>query len=174
MAGIDAGGDFEEARLPAFAFPAMRGVGVHREAFVPAANLDQHVEVVGAHRRGARVDFMAEEDAERFGMLADLGRLLDEPVLSFFEEVIVAALPESPRITGGELPTEGHAPEHWDDLHVKLSAEIEQANDVILRPLLDFISGLLGDVGGDKRPDRGADSPERGVNPGWPMCGDAI
>src|ERR1035437_10333120 len=135
MAGINAGGDFEEARLPAFAFPAMRGVGVHREAFVSAANLDQHVEVIGAHGRSAGMNFMTQEDAERLGLLADLGRLLDEPVLSFFEEVVVAALPESPRITGGEFPAERHAPEHRDDLHVELSAKVEKAHDIILTPL---------------------------------------
>src|ERR1035441_97535 len=165
MAGVNARRDFQEARLPVFAFPAMRRVGVHREAFVPAANLDQHVEVVGAHGRSARMDFMGEEDPERFGLLANPGGLLDEAVLSFFEEVEVAALPEAPGIARRELPAKGHAPEHGDDLYAELSAEIKQVQDVILRPLLDFLGGLLRHIAGDERPDGWAARPGGGVDP---------
>ena len=120
------------------------------------------------------MNFVAEEDAERLGLLADPGRLLDEAVLSFFEEVEVAALPESPRITGGELPAEGHAPKHRDDLDPEFGAQIQQPQDVILGPLLDFVRRLLRHIGGDERPDGRAAGPGGGVDPERAVRGDAV
>ena len=120
------------------------------------------------------MDFVAEEDAERFGVLADLGGLLDEALLSFLEEVVIAALPESPRIARGQFPAERHAPEHRHDLDAQFSAEIEQPQDVILRPLLDFLGGLLRHVAGDERPDGRAAGPGGGVDPEGAVRGNAV
>src|ERR1035438_1224326 len=120
------------------------------------------------------MNLMPQEDAERFGLLANLGGFLDEAVLSFLEEVEVAAFPESPRITRRHFPSEGHAPEHRHDLDPEFSAEIKQPQDVILGPFLDFLGRLLRHVAGDERPDRRAARPGGCMDPEGTVSGDAI
>ena len=71
-------------------------------------------------------------------MLAKLGGLLDKPVLAFLEEIVIAARPEAPRITGRQFPAKSRAPKHRHDFDAQLGAQIEQAQQIILGPLLNF------------------------------------
>jgi hypothetical protein len=51
------------------------------------------------------MDFMGEEDPERFGLLANPGGLLDEAVLSFLEEVVIAVASSQPKATPQNMGT---------------------------------------------------------------------
>ena len=50
----------------------MRGIGVDGQTFVTVADVDEHVEIVGTHRRRARVDFVTKKNAKRLRVLAQL------------------------------------------------------------------------------------------------------
>ena len=63
------------------------------------------------------MNFVAEFDAELFGVSANLGGFGDESVLSFFQKIEVATCPEAPRVPGCQFPTEGDTPEHGERLH---------------------------------------------------------
>jgi len=165
VAGIDAGGHFQKPRLPAFALPAMRRVGVDRQAGVAGANLDQQVEIIRAHGARAGMNLMRQIHAQGPGMLADFGRLLDEPLLAFLEQVVIAALPEPPRVAGGQFPAKRHAPEHGHNLHSQLRAQIQQPQNIILRPFLDALGRLPGHVAGNERANGRTARPRRRMHP---------
>ena len=120
LGGPDAAAHLQEARFPGLAFPAMRGVGVDAERSVAVADLDEHVEVVSRAGGGAGMDFVAQLQAQAVGMLAQLGRLLDEALLTFLDQIKAGTTPEAPRVTTGQLPSKGHAPEHGHGLHAKI------------------------------------------------------
>src|SRR6266545_658632 len=125
VTGINAGSDVQKTRLPVFPFPAVRRIGIDSESRVAVANFHEQVEVVGAHRGRARMDFMAKIETKFLGMLAQSGGFFHETILAFLDKVIIAAGPEAPGITGGQFPAECRAPEHRNDLHTKLSAQIQ-------------------------------------------------
>ena len=122
MASVNARSDFQETRLPGFAFPAVRGIGINGQAFVVVADFDEHIEVIGAHGRGAGMDFVSQENAKRAGVLAHRSGLFHEALLAFLDQVIISALPETPGITGGQFPSVGYAPEHRNHFHTELCA----------------------------------------------------
>src|SRR6266540_6702789 len=72
VAGVNAVGHLAEARLPILAFPAVRRIRVHSHHLVAVANLDQQVEIIGAHRRRAGMDFVAQVEAQLAGVRAQL------------------------------------------------------------------------------------------------------
>ena len=145
VAGVNAvaHGGVGEARFPVFAFPAVRRVGVDAEAFVAVANLNEPAELLRAHRGGAGVDFVCETDAEAVGVCANLGRLFNETLLTGLDEVEARPSPETPRIAGGQFPAVGDAPKHRQNLQAQLGAQIHQAQDVRLVPLLEFLRALV-------------------------------
>lgn len=107
-------------------------------------------------------------------MLAQLLGLLDETVLAFLEQVVVAAFPKTPGVAGGEFPTEGDAPEHGDDLHTEAGAEVHEPEEIIFRPVFDLLDGFAGDLGGNKGANAGAAGPGTGVDPERAMRGHAV
>jgi len=48
-------------------------IGVDAKGFVAVTDFDQKIEIVGAHRPRAGVDFVAEIDPEGVGALAEFG-----------------------------------------------------------------------------------------------------
>ncbi len=174
VGGIDAGTHLEETRFPALTFPAMAGVGIHPEALVPVADLHQHVEVIRTHGARARMDLVGEDDPAGIRLGADLRGLLHEPLLTFLDQVEVVTLPESPRIPAGDLPSEGDAPEGREDLDAELDRQVEQLDQVVLRPGLDLDRRFLRHVGRNERPDARAARPGGGVNPGGAVAGNAV
>ena len=59
VAGVNAGADLQESRLPAFALPAVRRIGIDGKGFVSVTDVHERVEVVGAHRGRAGVNLVA-------------------------------------------------------------------------------------------------------------------
>ncbi len=139
VSGPDAVADGKKPFLPAFTFPTVGWIGVHAEAFVTVTNVHEHLEIIGTHCCGARMNFMAQLDAEFVGVFAELGRLLDEPFLTLFEQIEVTTGPETPRVTSGQLPAECDAPEHGHDFDIQLGHEVHEFEQVVLVPLLDLV-----------------------------------
>ena len=131
--------DFEKALFPRFAFPAMRRIGIHAQRLVAVANLHERKKVIGRGSRGAGVNLVAKLDPELAGVVADLPRFLHETLLPFLEQIISRPRPKSPRIPGRQFPAESDAPKHRHDLDLQFGEEIQQAQDVLLRPRFDLV-----------------------------------
>src|SRR3954462_785123 len=85
VAAVNARADFEEARFPIFAFPAVARVGIHAEAFVAVARIDEHEEIIGGHGGGAGMNFVRENEAAFVGFLAERRGHFHEAFLSFLD-----------------------------------------------------------------------------------------
>lgn len=134
-----------EPVLPGFALPAVGEISVDHDRRVVTGDFHQSEEVVGAGGCGAGVDLVTEINTQAVGVLADALRFVDEAFLAFSDEIVARAFPEAPRIAGGDFETKGSAPEHGNDFDAQLGAEVEEAEDVILSPLLDFLDVEFGD-----------------------------
>src|SRR3954453_8359255 len=97
------------------------------------------------------MDFVAELDPEFARMVADFLRLLHEALIAFLDEIVAGSGPKTPRITGGDFPAVGGAPEHREHFDAQFGDEVEELQDIIFRPLLDLSGRLLRDVGGNER-----------------------
>ena len=103
----------------------MRWIGVHGQRFVAITNLHQMAEFFSTHGGRAGVNLVGQINAEAFGVGTNLGGFAHEPVIAFLVEIAtVRGSPESPRITGGQFPAVGNAPEHRQNLDAQLGAEI--------------------------------------------------
>jgi hypothetical protein len=100
----------------------VRRIGIDREGFVAVTNVHEPIEIVGAHRGGPRVNLVAQIDSQFPRVLAQFRGFLHKPVLAFFDQIVIPAGPEAPRITGRRFPTERHAPKHWHDIHAQFGA----------------------------------------------------
>ena len=95
-------GGVGESCFPIFTFPAVGGIGIHGEGFVAIADVDQCAEFLGAHGGRAGVNLVCQIDAKTLGVRADLGGLVDKPLVAFFDKIAaIRRGPESPRVTGG-------------------------------------------------------------------------
>jgi len=89
MAAGDVRADFGEARLEILVLPAVAGVSVDAETLVAITDPDDVQEVVGTQGTGATMDLVCEGDSERVGVLPEYGRLLDEPLVTFGDQIVV-------------------------------------------------------------------------------------
>src|SRR6267378_1072618 len=103
--------------------------------------------------------FVAKINPQRLGMLTNLRRLLHESILSLLDEIVVAARPKTPGITRSQFPAKCDAPKHGNDFDVQFGAKVEQAQNVIFDPFLDFIRGFLCDIGWNEWTDGGRSGP---------------
>ncbi len=163
-----------EPRPPILSFPAVRRVGVDLETRVGTTDAHQMEKVLGADSGGARVNLVGEIDAELASVFPYSLRFDHETFLAFFDEVVAGAAPEAPGIAGGNFPAKSRAPEHRDDSDAEFGAEIEQVENVILSPLLDFPRRLLSHLGRNKGPDGRAVGPGSGVDPERTVGADAV
>ena len=54
---------------------------------VTIANAHQHVKIVGAHRTGPRMNFVAQINAQFVGVVPDFGCFFHEALLAFLDEI---------------------------------------------------------------------------------------
>ena len=88
----------------------MRRIGIHGQAFVAAANLHQHVEIIGAHRGRAGMNFVREVKAELARVRAELAGLLHEAILAFLEQVVSRRPSRTPTDNRWPVPSQTPRP----------------------------------------------------------------